>query len=156
MHYSHGFMPYVVLSEYLPYVHVPIFSDINIAICSFKKAGEHASGFVGTLTIKKKQSERTVERTVTVLVTNYHVFQALDDARGVTYEFGYHQEQPDDPSLDLQPKMITGEELIPENANFYINERIAQLSQVSTQMKCDDTDVLLHYQTCTTVKEVHT
>jgi len=79
--------------------------------CRFKKPGEYASGFVGTST--------TSEGTVTVLVTNYHVFQTLDDARDVKYQFGYNQKQPNNP--DLQLKMIPGTELIPKNAKYNIN-----------------------------------
>ena len=104
------------------YVHVyTILFRINFI--SFEKGG-HASGFVGTLTIN--------ESTVNMLVTNHHVFQSLHQARTATYEFGYHQEKPDDPSL--QPKMITGEELIPEDAKVYINEKISQMPHVSVIM----------------------
>jgi len=82
-------------------------------ICSFEKGGGHASGFVGTLTIDNN--------TVTVLVTNNHVFEDRASARSATYEFGYQQVKSDNPSFDqsLQPDVIKGIDLISKEAKFY-------------------------------------
>jgi len=86
-----------------------------------------ASGFVGTLTINGN--------TITVLVTNNHVFPTREQARKATFCFGYQS------TTGSQPEEIEGEKLIDENALFKTNKvsvmvTIIKWGKVIDQFKC--------------------
>jgi len=73
------------------------------------------SGFVGTLTIR--------DTTVTVLVTNNHVFPTMEKARSATFQFGYQtNSQIEEEMVSSQPEEIKGETLIDEKAQFITNK----------------------------------